>query len=96
LAAEGTVFRFPQQGHLIYLFSKETRPALGPTQPLILWLLRTFPVRVKRRQREADQSSEFSAKFKNKFFYRLISLHVGKSDSIAFTFTFTKVRLFEN
>ena len=34
-----------QQGQIIFLFSKTSRPGLGPTQPLIQWVPRTLPAR---------------------------------------------------
>jgi hypothetical protein len=38
------------------LFSKSSRPALGPIQPTIKWVPRAFSMRVKRPGREADHS----------------------------------------
>jgi hypothetical protein len=44
-----------QQGQKI-LFSTESRPTLGPTQPLIQWVLGALYPAVKRPGREADHS----------------------------------------
>jgi len=39
----------PPREHLIFLFSKTSTPALGPTQPATQWVLA-----IKRLKREAD------------------------------------------
>jgi hypothetical protein len=38
----------------IFLFSTTSRPALGPTQPHIQWVLKALSLRRKRQGREAD------------------------------------------
>jgi hypothetical protein len=45
----------------IFLFSTASTLILGPTQPPIQWVPGAFSVAVKRQEREADQSSPFSA-----------------------------------
>jgi hypothetical protein len=50
---------------LYFLFSKSSRPALGPTQPPIQWVQWALSLRVKRLGREADHSPQSSAEVKN-------------------------------
>jgi hypothetical protein len=44
-----------------FLFSTESRPALGPTQPPIQWVPSALPSVVKRLGRKSDHSSPTSA-----------------------------------
>jgi hypothetical protein len=46
------------------IFSTSSRPALGPTQPPIQWILWALFPGVKRPGREAHYSSPTSAEFK--------------------------------
>jgi hypothetical protein len=46
-----------------FLFSTSSRPALGPTQPPIQWVLVASPA-VKRSGRKADHSPQTSAEVK--------------------------------
>lgn len=48
-------------------FSKATRPALGPTQPLIQGAQGPLSQGLKWPEHQADNSSPFSTKFKNKW-----------------------------
>jgi hypothetical protein len=48
-----------------FLFTTASRPALGPTQPPIQWILGDFPPSVKRPDREADHSPPSSAEVKS-------------------------------
>jgi hypothetical protein len=50
---------------LIFLFTTASRPALGPTQPPIQWVLGALPLEVKRSGCEADHSPPSSAEVKN-------------------------------
>jgi hypothetical protein len=63
----------------IFLFTTLSRPALGPTQPPILWVPGAlFSLEVKRPGCEADHSSPYSAEFKNAWSFTStppISLH---------------------
>jgi hypothetical protein len=52
----------PSRGK-IFLFSTASRPAMGPTQPPIKWVLGDF-LGVKRPQREANHSPPTSAEVK--------------------------------
>jgi hypothetical protein len=49
----------------IFLFSTAARPALGPTQPPIQWVLGDLSLGIKRQGREADRSPPSSAEGKN-------------------------------
>jgi len=53
-----------RRGLGIFLFTTESRPALGPTQPSIQWMLGALPLGVKWLGREADHSSPSSAEAK--------------------------------
>jgi hypothetical protein len=53
----------------IFLFTTVSRTALGPTQPLILWVPAALPLGVKRPGREADYSPPSSAEVKNTWNY---------------------------
>jgi hypothetical protein len=55
---------FPGRGK-IFLFYIASRPALGPTQPPIQWILGAVSPWVKRPGREADHSPPPSATVKN-------------------------------
>ena len=48
-------FQF-RQGQEVFLFSKASRPAMGPTQTPVQWIPGVFP-RVKRPGRQVDHSS---------------------------------------
>jgi hypothetical protein len=48
----------------IFLFSKASRPTLGPTQPPIQWVSGAFSPGVKRPGREADHSPPCDAELK--------------------------------
>jgi hypothetical protein len=47
-----------------FLFNTMLRPAPGPTQPLIQWVLGFISVEVKQPGHEADHSSPYSAEVK--------------------------------
>jgi hypothetical protein len=49
----------------IFLFSTASRPAMGPTQPSIQWVLGVSSLRVKQLGHEADHSPPSSADIKN-------------------------------
>jgi hypothetical protein len=49
----------------IFLYSTASRPALGPTQPLIQWVLGALSLGVKRKGRESDHSPPSSDEVKN-------------------------------
>jgi hypothetical protein len=53
----------------IFLFTTASRPALGPTKPLIQWVTRALSPGVKRPWREADHSPPSSAEVKNAWSY---------------------------
>jgi hypothetical protein len=53
-----------------FLFSKSSRPALGPTQPPIQWVLGALSPMVKRSGREADHSPPTSAEVKKMRIYK--------------------------
>jgi hypothetical protein len=59
-----TGVRFPE-GHEIFLYSTEPRPALGPTQPPIQWMQGALSSEVKRPRRETGHWPPFSAEVKN-------------------------------
>jgi hypothetical protein len=52
-----------------FLFSTLPRPALGPTQPPIIWVLGALSPGVKRPGREVDYSPPASAKVKKMWLY---------------------------
>jgi hypothetical protein len=54
-----------RQGLGIFLFSTASRPAVGPSQPLIQWVPGVLFLGVKRPGREADHSRPSSAEVKN-------------------------------
>lgn len=60
------------QGREISLFFKGPRKVLGPTQPLIQWLLGAFSSRLKRPQHEADYRRASSAEDKNGWTYTYV------------------------
>jgi hypothetical protein len=49
----------------MFLFSKMSRPALGPTQPHIQWVTKSVYPGVKRPAREADHSPPPTGEVKN-------------------------------
>jgi hypothetical protein len=51
-----------------FLFSKSSRPALGPTQLPIKWVPWVLPPGVKRPGREAGRSTPTSAEVKKMWF----------------------------
>jgi hypothetical protein len=53
-----------RRGLEIFLFDTVSRPALGPTQPPIEWVLRALSLGVKRPGREANHSPPSSAEVK--------------------------------
>jgi len=70
----------------IFLFSKTSRPALGPTQARIQWVPRTLSPGIKRLGLEADQSPSCSAEFKSEWSYTSttpVCLHVMYKDNFA-------------
>jgi len=78
------------------LFSTMSRPALGPTQPPIQWVLDALPLGIKRPGREADDSLPYSADVKNAWSYtstppiRLHCVVLSLKHRDTFTFTFTR------
>ena len=57
----------------IFLFSKASRSALGPTQPPVRWALAGLSSDLRRREREADEHSRPSvAEDKNEWIYALL------------------------
>jgi hypothetical protein len=50
----------------IFLFTTTSRIALGPTQPPIQWVRGALSLGVKRSEREADHSPQFSAEVKER------------------------------
>jgi hypothetical protein len=53
----------------IFLFTTASRKVLGPTQPPIQWVTGALSLRVKRPEREADNSPPSSAEVKNALSY---------------------------
>jgi hypothetical protein len=53
----------------IFLFTTASRPALGPSQPPIQWVLRSHSLGVKRPVRKTDHSPPSSAEVKNAWSY---------------------------
>jgi hypothetical protein len=56
----------------IFLFTAASRTALGPTQPLIQWVLGVLSLGIKWPGREADHSPPSSAEVKNGWSYTSI------------------------
>jgi hypothetical protein len=50
-------------------FATVSRPALGPTQPHIQWVLGALSLGVKRQEREADHSPPRTSEVKNAWSY---------------------------
>jgi hypothetical protein len=50
----------------IFFHSKSSRPALGPTEALIQWVMEALSPGVKRPWREADHSRANTTEGKNK------------------------------
>jgi len=48
-----------------FLFTTVSRLALGPTQPLIQWVLGVLTLVIEQLRNEADHSAKFSAEVKN-------------------------------
>jgi hypothetical protein len=63
LGDRGSGFDF-RRGLGIFLFTTESRPALGLTQPPIQWVPGALSLGVKRPRREADHSPPSSAEVK--------------------------------
>jgi hypothetical protein len=55
----------PSRGKIFLLYSTESKPALGPTQPSIQWVLGVFSPGVKHPESEADHSPPSIAEVKN-------------------------------
>jgi hypothetical protein len=53
-----------------------SRPALGPTQPPIQWVLHALPPGVKRQGRDADHSPPVSAEVKKMWIYTSIPIRL--------------------
>jgi hypothetical protein len=64
---------------IFFLFSTESRSALGPTQPPIKWLLDSLSAEVKRPRRKPDHSHLVSRS-------RMLELYFH---SVIFSFTFS-------
>jgi hypothetical protein len=60
---QGSRIRFPA-GAGTFLFTTDSRTALGPTQPHIPWVPGVLFMWVKRPEREADDSPPSSAEVK--------------------------------
>jgi hypothetical protein len=58
-------WHFHTKGLGIFLFTTASRPALGPTQPPIQWVLRALSPGVNRSARDANHSPSPSTKVKN-------------------------------
>jgi hypothetical protein len=58
-----------KEKHRVRTPTTGSRPALGPTQPPIEWVLGAVSLGVKRQGREADHSPPSSAEVKNVFSY---------------------------
>jgi hypothetical protein len=58
-----------------FLFSTSFRPALGPTQPLIQWVLVALSPGVKQLGHEADHSPPTNAEVKKIYIHSTIRLH---------------------
>jgi hypothetical protein len=58
-----------RQGVGLYLFTTQSRPALGPNQPPIQWVPEALFLGVKRTGRVADHSPPSSAEVKNVWSY---------------------------
>jgi hypothetical protein len=54
----------PGRGQGIFLFTTASKPALGPTQPLIQYVPGALSPGVKRTEREADHSPPSSVEVK--------------------------------
>jgi hypothetical protein len=55
--------------NFVFSTASRSRPALGPTQPPMQWVLRALYPRVKRQGREADHSPQDSAEVKKMWIY---------------------------
>jgi hypothetical protein len=53
----------------VFIFTTDSIPALGPTQPPIQWVAGTLSLGVKRQGREADHSLPTSAEVMNTWSY---------------------------
>jgi hypothetical protein len=83
--------RIPVQVRDYFRF-KTSRPSLGPTQPLIQWLLVLFPG-AKRPECESDHPPLSGAEVKNEWSYTStppIYLHGVERENVAFAFTNTR------
>jgi hypothetical protein len=64
----GVGVRIPVEPRFVYYF-KSSRPALGPIQPPIQWILGSLSLRVKRPGHETDHSTSTSAEVKKMWVY---------------------------
>jgi hypothetical protein len=62
-----------RRGLAIFLFTTASRTALGPTQPLIQWVLGALFLGVERLGREADHSPPSGAEVKNAWSFTFTS-----------------------